>query len=112
MTPHSRWGFVSGLLSISPLVGMEIIAHTLTHTDTEKNKTFVCLLDTDRLWRNERVLSLSVQEQKREIIPVLCVHATVCVACQREKAEGMTKEKESQRESVPVLSECYNSDFP
>lgn len=36
----------------------------------------------------------------------------LCVACQREKAEGMTKEKESQRESMPVLSECCNSDFP
>lgn len=92
MTPHSCWGFVSGLLSICPLVGREMITHTHTHAQLHThshthNVTFMCLLDTERLWRNEQVLLLYVQKQRHEIIPALCVHATVCVVCQREKAE-------------------------
>lgn len=96
---------MSGLLSIRPLLGKEMIAHTHTHTQKTHNMTFVCLLDTERLWRNERVSSLSVQEQKREII-LVCLYRLRCVLLVRGgKQNGMTKEKESLRESVSALSE-------
>lgn len=87
MTPHSRWGFVSGLLSISPLVGMEIIAHTLTHTDTQKKTRLLCACLILTGFGGMRGFYRCLFKNKSVKLFQFCVYMLQCVLPVRERKQ-------------------------